>query len=91
VRTPPPLRRPCTFKKPKARGRWLFGAKSDSLSVGVATRTEDRRATPGWRWGSSPKQKWHILCYFPAREVGARGLVAMARGWRAVQGESPKA
>jgi len=68
----------------KSAGRWLFGAKSDSMSVGVATRTEDRRATPGWRWGSSPKRKWRILRYCPAREVGARGLVAMARGWRAV-------
>ena len=24
------------------RGRWLLGAKSDSMSVDVATRTEDR-------------------------------------------------
>jgi len=74
------------------RGRWLLGAKSDSMSVGVAKPgPEDRRATPGWRWGSSPKRKWRILRYFPAREVGARGLVAMARDWRAIQGESPKA
>ena len=73
------------------RGRWLLGAKSDSMSVGVAKPGPKIGVLPRLAVGEFAKRKWRVLRYFPAREVGARGLVAMARDWRAIQGESPKA